>query len=379
MKIAVNTRLLLPDRLEGIGWFTYETLRRITASHPEHEFIFIFDRKPHPQFIFGPNVKPVVAYPQARHPILWYLFFEWGVARVLRKHKPHLFLSPDGWLSLRARTPSVAVIHDLNFEANPQWIPRHIASYYHYFFPRFARKAVRIATVSQYTRSDLQQRYGIDPARVDVVYNGANTRFAPLTPDEQARVRNQYSGGAPYFLFVGLIHPRKNLENQLRAFHLFKEKHGTDMKFLIVGAAHWWNSELEDLTRRAPHAADVVLLGRQGVENLSKLYGAAFALCYVSRFEGFGIPLLEAMHAEIPIITGSNSSLPEICAGAGLTAQADDPQDIARCMEVLYSDSTLVASLVAAGRKRREDFSWDRTAAALWESMMRAATEAGVA
>ncbi|HLV53533.1 MAG TPA: hypothetical protein VKY29_05905, partial [Cryomorphaceae bacterium] len=116
MKIAVNTRLLIKDKLEGIGWFSYETLRRLVEWMPETEFVFIFDRRPHPDFIFGDNVTPVVAHPQARHPLLWYLFFEYGVGAVLKKHRPDLFLSPDGWLCLRTDVKSLPVMHDLNFE-----------------------------------------------------------------------------------------------------------------------------------------------------------------------------------------------------------------------------------------------------------------------
>ena len=97
MRIAVNTRLLLPDRLDGIGWFTAESMRRIVESHPEHEFYFLFDRKPDPRFIYAPNVQPLVLIPQARHPVLWYIFFEFSVTRALRLHKIDLFLSPDGW------------------------------------------------------------------------------------------------------------------------------------------------------------------------------------------------------------------------------------------------------------------------------------------
>src|SRR5690554_5573156 len=241
MRIAVNTRLLLKGKLEGIGWFTYETLKRITKAHPEHEFIFIFDRQPDPSFIFSENVKAVVAHPQARHPILWYLFFEFGVYRVLRKYKPDVFLSPDGWLSLRSKVRQIAVIHDLNFEAHPEFLPRHIVKYYKWFFPRFAHKASRIATVSEYTRKDLNQRYKVALSKTDVVYNGANTLFKPLALSDIQAVRNEFTNGVPYFLFVGLIHPRKNLENQIRAFDAFKTAHISDYKFLIVGARHWWS------------------------------------------------------------------------------------------------------------------------------------------
>ena len=123
MKIAVNTRLLLKGKLEGIGWFTYQTLRRMTEAHPEHEFIFIFDRKYDNEFIFSKNVMPVVVSPPARHPILWLIWFEWSVNRVLRKYKPDLFLSTDGHLSLSTKTPSVAVIHDINFHHRPGDLP----------------------------------------------------------------------------------------------------------------------------------------------------------------------------------------------------------------------------------------------------------------
>src|SRR4030042_4870403 len=173
MVIAINTRLLLQDKMEGIGRFTCETLRIITQKHPEHRFIFIFDRKFSPDFIFSGNITPVVAFPQARHPLLWYAFFEWGIPPVLKKHKADLFVSPDGWLSLRSKTRSMAVIHDLNFFHFPEFIPWHIQQYYVYFFPRFVRKAARIATVSEFTRNDIITRFNYDKSKIYVVYKGA--------------------------------------------------------------------------------------------------------------------------------------------------------------------------------------------------------------
>ena len=116
MRIAVNTRLLLPGRLDGIGWFSFESLRRIVVDHPEHQFFFLFDRKPAQEFIFADNVTPVVLFPQARHPLLWWLFFEWSVPYALRKYNVDIFVSTDGWMSLRTNIPTLTVMHDLNFE-----------------------------------------------------------------------------------------------------------------------------------------------------------------------------------------------------------------------------------------------------------------------
>ncbi len=119
LKIAVNTRLLLPDKMEGIGYFAYETLLRITRAHPDVEFHFLFDRPYDSSFIFSDNVKPVVLFPPARHPFLWYWWFEWSVAGYLKKNKFDLFLSPDGYCSLSSDTPTLAIQHDIAFEHYP--------------------------------------------------------------------------------------------------------------------------------------------------------------------------------------------------------------------------------------------------------------------
>src|ERR1051326_3151307 len=106
MNIAVNTRLLLKNKLEGIGWFTYETMKRITQQHPEHNFIFIFDRAFDESFIFSNNIKPIAVGPQTRHPFLWHYWLELTVPKILREHKADLFISPDGFLSLSDDVPA---------------------------------------------------------------------------------------------------------------------------------------------------------------------------------------------------------------------------------------------------------------------------------
>ena len=140
MTIAVNTRLLIKNKLDGIGRFTHETLKRITTEHKEHHFVFLFDRDFDEEFIFSDNITPLILGPQARHPVLFYIWFEMSVGNVLNKLKPDLFLSPDGYLSLRARCKSLPVIHDINFAHYPQDLPYSVRKYYNHFFPKFAKK-----------------------------------------------------------------------------------------------------------------------------------------------------------------------------------------------------------------------------------------------
>ena len=188
LKIAVNTRLLLKDKLEGIGWVAYETLRRMVVQHPQDEFYFIFDHKPDPMFLFADNVKPVALFPPARHQFLFVAHFEFALPLALRCIKPDLFFSPDGYLSLRTKVPSVAQFHDLNFEHFPNDMPKLALWHYKRYFPRYARKANRIVTVSDFSKRDIVECYHVDPNKIDVAYNGANALFVPIAEERKAEV-----------------------------------------------------------------------------------------------------------------------------------------------------------------------------------------------
>lgn len=371
MKIAVNTRLLLKDRLEGIGWFSHECLSRIVRQHPEHQFYFLFDRKYDDSFVYAPNVTPIVAYPQARHPYLWYLFFEVGVPYQLRRIRPDLFLSTDGWVPTRALSvPMVDVIHDLNFVHQPDFIEKKtVKRYYDRFFPQFAQRADRIATVSEFTRQDIHQQYGIPLSKIDVVYNGANEVFRPLSLSEQAQVKAQYTQGCDYFLFVGLIHKRKNLANIFRAFDAFKKSQESDAKLVIVGDKKWWQGEIEDTYLTMQYRDEVIMMGRQQRDTLARLYASARALVYASLFEGFGIPIVEAFRAETAVITSNVTSMPEVAGDAAAIVDPASVEAITAAMARLWNEDEYRQSLIEKGRTRRELFSWEQTADKLWKTI----------
>lgn len=366
MKIAVNTRLLLKDKLEGIGWFTYETMRRIVASHPEHTFYFIFDRNYDERFIFSDNVKPVMTFPPARHPYLWYVYFDYSIPYVLRKLKPDLFLSPDGWLSLRTDVPQVDVIHDLNFEHQSDFLSAKYQNYYVKNFPKFARKAARIATVSQFSKNDICTLYQIPEDRVDVVYNGSNELFAPISMEEQLKIRARYAFGCEYFLFVSAIHKRKNLANILRAFEALKNHTDTDLKFVVVGARGGLQDDVDSVLSKMKHADDVRFTGHLSSPELAAVTASARALVYASLFEGFGIPIVEAFHAETAVITSNVTSMPEVAGDAALLVDPLSVEQIEEAMRKLALDDDLRCRLIEKGRIQRQNFSWDRSAQLLW-------------
>lgn len=369
MKIVFNTRLLVPDKMDGIGWFTYETVKRISQKHPEHQFILVFDRKIPEKFQFGKNVELKSLAPQARIPLLWIIWFQYSLPKYLKKINADLFVSPEGWIPLKIDIPTLAVIHDLNFEHHPENIISSHRKYLQKYFPLFAKKASRIATVSRFSQEDISRTYHIPLEKIDVVYNGVSEKFKVLAEEETKKVRIRISEGAPYFLFVGTLHPRKNLAKLFMGFELFKKYDSPHHKLVIVGNRKWWPKSLEKLYQNLSCKKDIVFTGRLSEEELAEVMASAYALTYIPQFEGFGIPLLEAMKCEIPIITSNTSSMPEVAGEAAIYCDPFDEKSIADAMQKLIKSPTLQNDLVLIGRQRAHKFSWEKTAELLWESI----------
>lgn len=366
MRIAINTRLLIDGKMDGIGWFTYETTRRLVQTHPEHTFYLFFDRRPDPRFKFGENAVPVVLQPPARHPLLWWLFFEVSVRMALKRYGIDLFLSPDGFIPQHCSTPTLAVVHDINFEHAADNLRRSHQRYMTRFFPRYARQATRIATVSEYSKADIAATYGIEKDRISVVYDGAHEVYRPHSEEEKAEARAKYTDGKPFIIFVSTILKRKNLQHLLLAFDRAKSWEHDDLKLVVVGNRAWWGNELANIYDSMAHRDDVIMPGHLRPTDLAALLSASRCLVYPSYFEGFGIPILEAMWAETAVVCSHTTSMPEVGGDAALYVDPDDVDGIAHAISRMSDENTRL-ELIGRGRIQRQKFSWDRTASLLWE------------
>lgn len=373
MRIAVNTRMLLKGRLEGIGWYSYQLLSRLTRNHPEHQFFFFFDRPYDPSFVFADNVTPVVAYPQARHPVLFYLWTEWTIPYLLRKYRADVFFSPEGMGSLRTKVPQIITIHDLAFEHFPGHLIKSHLKWLRHYTPRFARKACSVLTVSEFSRQDLIRQYDLEPEKIDITYNSADEAYQPVSEEEREAVKAQYTEGNEYFLFAGSLNPRKNIIRLLQAFVKFKKHHRCNMKLVMVGGMGWNYDELLRYRVSMPFKDEVKWVGYMDKTELSRITAAAWASVYPSLFEGFGIPILEALACGVPGIVGNNSSMPEVGGDAVLLVDAEDVDDIAHKMGMLYKDERLRQKLAMAAPGQVEKFSWDKSAELLWQHILQCA------
>ena len=349
--------------MEGFGWYTFEIVKRLVQNHPEHQFILFFDRPFDKQFIFGDNVIPVVLNPPARHPILFILWFEFAVYRALKKYKADVFFSPDGYLSLRSKIPQIGVIHDINFEHYPKDIPLVPRVYLRYFFSKFAKKADKIITVSETSKEDIAKTYSISSNKIQVAWNGVSDNFNPITEEEKQVSRDKYANGKPFFLFVGSLHPRKNLKRLIEAFELFR-KENNNFDLVIVGEEMWSSNKIDSSEKNVIH-----FTGHLSLDELSKVMASASIFTFVPYFEGFGLPLVEAMKSGVPILAGNLSCLPEVAGDAAVYCNPMDTQDIVLKLKALVKDEDLKATLIQNGLERSKLFSWDNSARIVWDEI----------
>jgi glycosyltransferase involved in cell wall biosynthesis len=370
MRIAINTRLLLPDRLEGIGRFTHEITRRLVERRPQDEFLLLFDRPYDERFRYAANVTPLHIPPPARRDLLWKLWFEWTVPYVLRRQKADVFLSMDGYCSLRTKVPTVMVTHDIAHVHYPEQIPAWALRYYNRYVPQYLERAERVITVSDFCKRDIHKHYGTPLNKITVAGNAPSPTFQPLTADQKDSVSQQYAAGQAYFFYLGAIHPRKNIVRLLEAFTLFKQRTGAPVKLLIAGRFAWQTSDINAAYENSPVKDDIHFLGYVSDEELPRLVGGALALTYVSLFEGFGVPLLEAMSAHVPVLTSNVSSLPEVAGDAALLVDPTNTVAIAQGLERLHRDATLRESLVAKGHARVDHYTWENAVDVVNDALM---------
>lgn len=371
MKIAINCWVLRNKQIDGIGNFTIETLRPLIKSHPEIEFIILCDKNFTEDYFDFPNVSKEYVFPALRHPLLYLFYLEIIVPSVLKRLGPDLFISMEGFLSLRSNCPQLPVIYDLNFEHYPQDLAFKNRIYFRTFFKRFARKAKRIATISEYSKQDIVKWYNISPALIDNVSCGIKDKFHPLTPDEISQTQTRFTGGLPYFFFVGSMHPRKNIVRLITAFNRFKEQSASDFKLILAGHILWDDDSIKKILESSRYKTDIIFTGRVSDEELKMLLGAACCLTFVPTFEGFGLPIVEAFQAGVPVICSNTTSMPEVAGDACLLVNPFDVDDIAAAMQRIISDHNLRDAMIERGHARTKIFTWTNTARLFYDCIMK--------
>lgn len=366
MKIAVNARTLVADRMEGVARYAWETTRQMILDHPEDTFYLLFDRPYDDIFVIAENVVPLVLRPATRHPILWKIWFDYSIVRAMSKYKIDVFYSPDGFCNIRNlnhKVPTCIVTHDLAYLHYPETMIKYQLPFYRKRVPIFHQVADHIITVSESTRNDVISQFGVKPQKVSVAYNA-------LPP--AAKTDNTQKPDIPYFLYLGSIHPRKNIVRLLQAFDLFRKQHiNRKDQLRIAGRKAFNNDELKMTLEQMEYAKEVIFEGAVTEGKKWSLIEQANTFIYVSLFEGFGIPLLEAFSKNTPVITSNRGALAETAGKGAYLVDPENYKDIAKSLYLVSTDQELRQKLTRQGTQSLELYSWKKSADHIYQVLAR--------
>ena len=255
----------------------------------------------------------------------------------------------------------VVTIHDCAFHDQPDAFSRRFAAWYHWLVPRLARRIRRVITISKFSRDRLLDYCRIPERKVVVIPQGVEDRFRPLEPEIIAQTREAVGLPPRYVLYVGSLVPHKNLARLLRAWNVVSPAH-PNLSLVLVGAPNhvFRSAGLTELDR------SVVSLGYVPEQHLPAVYGGAELFVFPSLYEGFGLPVLEAMACGTPVLTSNVTAMPEVAGDAALLVDPYSFESLAEGLQRLLCSSELRTKLAQRGRKRAREFSWDRTAEATW-------------
>lgn len=359
----------MKDRLDGIGWFTYHVVKHWVEENSEVQFYFIFDRAFDDSFIFGKNVTPIVVYPPARHPILWYLWYEWAVPRALDQIQPDVFVSLDTYTSVRWKGRKVTAIHDIAFALFDGQVDSLTQKFLRFFTPKYIAQSDLIVTVSNSTKKDLMHHYHCPEDKIVVAHNAPSSDYKPLSTDEILDFKVANTKGNDYFIFVGSIHPRKNILSLLNAFEQFKIETKSTHKLLLIGRMSWKYDDVNAYINAMEFNSDLILIPHSSPSVIAHWMAAATALLMVSHYEGFGVPIVEALASGTPVICSNVSSMPEVAGGGALLVNPNNVKEINDAMQTMVKDSSLRAELIQSGSKHIEKYKWTHAAEIIWEKI----------
>jgi glycosyltransferase involved in cell wall biosynthesis len=372
LKIFVDAEVLVSHHFSGIGHYTLELLRGLDK---------VIDGRPNIKITLG-------VYFRRRHVLKAYGFRNFNYKLTLfplrisnglkiKKLQPfydiffgkqiYLFPNYTSWPVMFSKI--ISIIYDLSFELYPEYVEPGNQKFLSENVLKSVERSNRIVTISQNSKNEIVDFYNIKASKVSIIYPAVNqSEFFKWPEAEIAKVKAHYGIHGKYILFVGNIEPRKNLKNLLLAYEKLPAKLRSEYSLLLVGARGWLDSEIFEIIERLRISGNFIQqpLGWVKDKHRAALYSGASLFVYPSKYEGFGIPPIEAMVCGVPTITSDNSSLPEAVGDAAIKINAESVEQLTDAIEsVLKSDVKTLNKTIANGFTQADKFSWEHEAAKL--------------
>ncbi len=370
--IGINGRSL-SRQLTGVQHYAREVTHALCALSPKDvNFTVFFGREERTAVSELPAAASSIP---AGGPVRGIIWEQTALRRMIRKAGIDVLFNPANTAPLNPPASSVVTIHDLSFLLFPEYFSRAFGTYYRTLIPRIANQATAIITVSDSSRQDLINHLGIAPEKITAIHSGVSADFCRRIKKADLEAVRQRLGLPPkFFLSVSSLEPRKNLRRLVQAYGMLPADITEEFGLVLVGAGNriFTDPAYTDELARIP-SGSVFTPGYVTEDDIAAVYRLSAALVFPSLYEGFGLPVLEAMAASTPVITSNRSSLPEVAGTAAALIDPDSPEEIAAAMELVATDSGTRTLLIERGKKRAAAFKWDKTAKATLEVLLAAA------
>lgn len=365
MRVGIDCRTILnPDRGEGagIGHYTYYLVKNLLDLNRTTQFVLFFDyrmKREGTQEFHRPNVK-ICFFPFSSYrKFLPFAYSHMLTSAALLKERLDLVHSPTTSMPLTYPKPVVATVHDLAIFLNPGWFPSQVFSR-RLLVPQTLKRARHLIAVSKSTKHDLEELFNVPARKVSVIYEGVDTHKFDLK-DKHVDVRRKFKLPQRFLLYVGTLEPRKNLPGLIDAYYGLaraKPELLDDVPLVFAGAIGYQGDDVLEKIRGLQLQGRVKYLGYVTHNEKMNLIKAATAFIFPTFYEGFGLPVLEAMNLGTPVVTSKTSSLPELAGDAALLVDPSNPIALAAGVERILTDEDLRAHLRRAGLQRAKAFSW---------------------
>jgi glycosyltransferase involved in cell wall biosynthesis len=373
MKVFVEAHTILKNR-SGVGWFTHGLVRGLQArlkpedslnllTHPR-EPMDVADLLEHPQTF----EKPIDWLPGRAYHALKYRNLMPPVDLVYGKG---LYIFPNFIRWPLAKSPSAIVVHDLSMFDCPEYSSPENLAFMTRHLKTSVEKADLVVAVSQFSKETLCRNFGTNPDKVIVTHLAADAAlYYPRDEDEVARIKGKYGIFGKYMMFLSTLEPRKNVEGIIAAYRMLPKKVRDEVSLVLVGGRGWRDEDIRNAITEARISGDKVILpGYIDTEDKPALYSGAETFLFPSHYEGFGLPILEAMQCGTPVITADNSSMPEAGGKAALYVNSQNHEQLSEMMKKLLSDPALRKKHIELGIKQGRKFSWEKSADTLLDGL----------
>lgn len=357
MKIAIDGRALTTTRTGG-GYYTYHLLEKLVERDRDNKYL-VCAHKQIGYPIGADNLRVRVdPFPLG---MLWQQF---GLPRALREEKVDLLHSPLFTLPLRMPCPGIITIFDLTPVLLPQFHHWKVRLSLKFTMKSSAQRASKIIAISQNTYHDIIKHLEVDESKVSVIYPGVSADFHPRDSLDFQEIRQKYANGARYILHVGTLEPRKNLGFLIDVYdRLVKGRESSERIHLVLAGGEGWGHE--NLFRKVAELGiqdKVFFTGYVPSDGLPYLYNAAEAFVFPSLYEGFGLPVLEAMASGVPVVTSSTSSLPEIVSDGGMVVEGWNVEEWADVLHNVLVDGKIRKDIISRALAQAKKFPWEKCA-----------------